>query len=255
MTMHATSRIAFALVLAAAAAAAAGCADRTLVEGLSREEAQRCAIVLRASGLDASVEEASGAGEHRVSVSGDDADLRTALQKLEEHGLPRRTPPGFSTGSSGLMASPSEERARYIKGLSGEIEGLLESIDGIVAAEVLVSLPERRPLVTTSDEVASASAVISHTGDASPVSEDEVRAIVVRAVGSTIVPERVTVLLKPVVRAAAAKPVIRYERDRIIEAGFVIAVGVLGALHAVTVWRMRSLRLRAAAAAGGEHAG
>jgi type III secretion protein J len=239
-------RVCRTVALALAAAASGGCGEHALVTGLAREEAQRCAVVLRANGVDASVEEAAGGhGEYTVDVRGDDADYRTALRVLEAHGLPRRSPAGFSTASPNLIPSPAEERARFIKGLSGEIEGLLESIDGIVSAEVLVSVPERRPLAGASGEAATASAVIGHTGASSPITEDEARDVIVRAAGPNLEPSRVAIVLKPLVRADAP-PVVRYERDRLVEAGFAAAVGLLAVLQALTVWRMRAARLRAA---------
>ncbi len=236
-------RLLITLALAGVAATLGGCSQRLVATDLDASEAQRCAIVLRAAGLDVLVDRDESAGERRqrLAVRGDDADYRTALQLLEERGLPRRAVDGFATESSSIIPSPTEERARYIKGLSGEIAGMLEGIDGVVSADVLVSLPERRPLSPSPDE-ASASAVVAHVGDASPVSADEVRAIVVRGVGASLSPERVAVVLKPVVRPGASKPVVRYERDRVTEIGFLAAVCALAAAETITVWLMRARR-------------
>lgn len=231
-------------VLAAAAALLTGCGRRVVVSGIGPEEAQRCAIVLRVEGLDAIAEpDAAGdPGLQRVTVGGDDADAMAAMQALEAHGLPRRPAPGFDGEPSSLIPTASEERARYIKGLSGEIEALLESVDGVVSAEALVSLPERRPLATVPEGEASASIVVTHAGEASPVASDEVRDVVVRAVGAEITPDRVSVLLKPVVRRRPLAPPVRRERDRVTEAAFLAAAGVLAAAQAVTVYRLRALR-------------
>lgn len=233
---HASLRLAALLVVAVLAT---GCARRAVLEGLPRREAGRCTVALRAAGLDAAVE---GAGdESTVTVGGDDADFRTALQILADHGLPRRAAPGFDSEGGSLIPSPSEERARYIKGLSGEIETLLESVDGVVSAEALVSLPERRPL-STQTEPASASVVLSFAGPETPVAESEVRNIVVSSIGADISGDRVSVVAKPVVRATALPPVVRYERDRIVEFGFLAAVLLLAILEAVTIWRLRAIR-------------
>jgi type III secretion protein J len=238
------ARRAKAGIALAALIAATSCSTRTLVEGLPADEAQRCVVVLKAAGIDAAAErDASGAqGTFLLTVRGDDAAYRSALQLLDEHGLPRLRREGFGAQSDGLIPSPSEERARYIKGLSSEIEGLIESIDGVVEADVLVSLPERRPLAAPGAEAASASAVVSHAGEESPVSEAEVRAIVVRAVGTAIAEDGVAVLLKPVVRGNQGPPIVRYERDRATELGFLAAVAALAALQAATVWRLRAQR-------------
>ena len=228
-------------LLACAALLSTGCSRRTVLEKLPRREADRCTVALRAAGVDATVE---GAGEESVvTVGGDDADFRTALQVLDDRGLPRRAAPGFETETGSLIPSPSEERARYIKGLSGEIETLLESVDGVVTAEALVSLPERRPLSPNADP-ASASVVLSYAGLECPVADTEVRDIVVRSIGADISTDRVSVVSKPVVRATALPPVVRYRRDRLVELSFVACVLLLAGLEVLTVWRLRALRRR-----------
>lgn len=230
--------------LAALAVATAGCGTHVVVGDLDSREAQRCGVVLRANGLDVGVErdENAGEGRHRIAVHGDGADYRTALQLLEEHDLPRRRVAGLDAGTASLIPSPTEERGRYIRGLSEEIEAMLESVDGVVAAEVLVSIPERRPLARPSDERSSASAVIAYAGDGCPVTADEIRAVVVRGVGAALESDRVTVILKPVVRPSAGRPVVRYERDRATEVAFALAVVALAAAEAYTVWRLRAAR-------------
>ena len=224
--MSAPTRSTFGVVIIAAMLFVAGCARRSVLEKLPRREADRCAVALRAAGIDASIE---GAGDESVvTVGGDDADYRTALQVLDDHGLPRRAAPGFATESASLIPSPSEDRARYIKGLSGEIETLLESVDGIVTAEALVSLPERRPLSPAADP-ASASVVLSFAG----------LDIVVRSIGADISSDRVSVVSKPVVRATPLPPVVRYQRDRTVELAFLACVLLLAGLEIVTIWRLR----------------
>lgn len=216
-----------------------GCARRAVLEKLPRREANRCLVVLQAAGLDATID-GTGA-EAGITVGGDEVAYRSALQVLEDHGLPRREPAGFEASGASLIPSPSEERARYIKGLSGEIEALLESVDGIVTAEALVSLPERKPL-STPTEPASASVVLSFAGSTSPIADQEVRDVVVRSIGTDISGDRVSVLLKPVVRPDAPQPLIRYERDRVLDVSFVACVALLAALQGVSIWRLRRAR-------------
>lgn len=237
--MKSHQHTALVLVVSGMVLLSAGCSRRTVLEDLPRREAGRCTVALKAAGIDASVE---GAGdESTVTVGGDDADYRTALQVLDDHGLPRRAAPGFESDGGSILPSPSEEHARYIKGLSGEIETLLESVDGVVTAEALVSLPERRPLASTV-EPASASVVLSFAGDESPMAESDVRNIVVSSIGADISAERVSVVAKPVIRTTSVPPVIRYERDRAMELGFLATVLLLAAIEAVTIWRLRVAR-------------
>jgi len=234
------------LVAIAASLAAGGCGSRVLVADLDRGEARRCVVALRAAGLDVDLESGDAGAGASVTLRGDSADYRTALQVLDEHNLPRREAQGFTTEPSSLIPSASDERAKYIKGLSGEIERMIESIDGVASADALVSLPERRPLAPAAEEQASASIVVAYVGETSPVGEDEVRSVVVRSVGTAIAPERVSVILKPVVRAGSGRPIVKYERDRPTEYAFLAAVVTLSALEAATVWVMRAKRREAA---------
>jgi hypothetical protein len=51
-------------------------------------------------------------------------------------------------------------------------------------------------------------------------------------------------VLKPAVRPTASHPVTRYERDRVVEAGFLVAVVALVALECATVWLLRARSAR-----------
>ena len=69
--MSAPTRSTFGVVIIAAMLFVAGCARRSVLEKLPRREADRCAVALRAAGIDASIE---GAGDESVvTVGGDDA--------------------------------------------------------------------------------------------------------------------------------------------------------------------------------------
>ncbi|HQR37080.1 MAG TPA: hypothetical protein PLF26_01660 [Blastocatellia bacterium] len=235
-----------ALLIALAQCSLVACGGRALLSELSPSEAERCSVVLRSAGLDVTVERDDSGGDagRRLTLRGDEADYRTALRVLEEHNLPHRTAPGFSTETSALIPTATEERARFIKGLSGEIEAMIESVDGVVAAEALVSIPERRALAGPETEAASASVVVSHTGATPPISTDEIRALVVQCVGSALSADHVTVLLKPIVRPDTAAPIVRYQRDHMVELGFLGCVTCLGAMELVTLFYLRRERGR-----------
>jgi type III secretion protein J len=228
----------------ALALATTGCGEHVVVGGLEAREARRCAIALGAAGLEATVERDASSGDdvHMIVVHGDDADLRSALRVLDEHALPRDRSRGFATETSSLIPTPSEERAKFTKGLGGEIERLLESVDGVVSADVVVNLPERRPLLGASPESPTASVVIAHAGEAAPIAEEAVRDVVVNAVGVAVAPENVAVVMKPVVRLGSQRPVVRYERDRVVEGAFAVVVALVGAVETVTVWKLRAAR-------------
>ena len=75
-------------------------------------------------------------------------DGARALDLLRALGLPREPRHGFSEtyGQPSLIPTASEERARYVDALAGEIERTLESVDGVVSARVHLVLEEADPL-------------------------------------------------------------------------------------------------------------
>jgi type III secretion protein J len=66
------------------------------------------------------------------------ADGARALDLLRAAGLPRDRRRGFAEayGQPSLIPTASEERARYLDALAGEIERTLETVDGVVGARV-----------------------------------------------------------------------------------------------------------------------
>ena len=75
-------------------------------------------------------------------------DAGGALELLRSLGLPRDRRHGFAEvyGQPSLIPTASEERARYLEALSGEIERTLEIADGVVSARVHLVLEEIDPL-------------------------------------------------------------------------------------------------------------
>jgi type III secretion protein J len=74
-----------------------------------------------------------------------EADIGRAMSILTANGLPRKQTTGLGEvfKKEGMISTPLEERARYIFGLSQELEKTLNQIDSVVSARVHVVLPER----------------------------------------------------------------------------------------------------------------
>lgn len=74
-----------------------------------------------------------------------EADIGQAMDILTAHGLPRKQITGLGEifKKEGMISTPLEERARYIFGLSQELEKTLSQMDDVVSARVHVVLPER----------------------------------------------------------------------------------------------------------------
>ena len=74
----------------------------------------------------------------------DKSRFAQAVDTLHNAGLPRKTFESmgdvFKTG--GLVASPLQERARFLYALGQELSGTISQIDGVLSARVAVVLPE-----------------------------------------------------------------------------------------------------------------
>ena len=141
-----------ALVLAAAAALALGCST-PIRHGLDESAANEVLTALERAGIGAEKlpdeGAAAGAGAtYTLRVA--HADGTRALDLLRALGLPHDRRRGFAEtyGQPSLIPTPSEERARYVDALAGEIERTLESADGVISARVHLVLEESDPLAT-----------------------------------------------------------------------------------------------------------
>jgi len=127
--------------------ALAGCADEEILHGLDERQANEVLVALDERGVAASKAREDGVEERwRVDVlRGDSA---RAQRILAERDLPRTRPPGFGDlfGKGSMVPTPTEEHARYLHALGGELARSVESIDGVVEARVHLGLRQPDPL-------------------------------------------------------------------------------------------------------------
>lgn len=191
--------------LACALSLAAGCgADQSLVSGLDEFEANEILVVLRAKGIDGEKHKEEGrVVTFSIMVKGVDAD--DALRLLVANKLPRLRSQGlkevYPPGGGGLIPTKSEEKAKFLMAMQGEIERKLKSMPGIVAAHVSVVQPDKdivRDLDTPPPPATASVAIVYNAIDergSATVKEDEVRALVAASI-EDLRTQNVTVVMK-----------------------------------------------------------
>jgi len=142
-----------ALVASAAsllALCALGGCSTAVLHGLDEAAANDTAAALERAGVAAEkvADDASAGGPAAFTVRVRHAEAPRALELLRALGLPRGRRHGFAEvyGQGSLIPTASEERARYLDALDGEIERTLETVDGVVGARVHLVLEESDPL-------------------------------------------------------------------------------------------------------------
>jgi type III secretion protein J len=143
-----------------------GACSTNILHGIDERAANDAARALERAGIGAEkvVEEGGGAGgaSARFTLRVARGDGARALDLLRALGLPREPRHGFSEtyGQPSLIPTPSEERARYVDALAGEIERTLEGVDGVVSARVHLVLEEDDPLAPDAKPRAAARAAV-----------------------------------------------------------------------------------------------
>src|SRR5581483_945027 len=104
-----------------------GCITHELQSDLSEQDAQEIVVILKDNGIDAFAAKAAGdkKGEEKwtISIRGGDQNLARAWRVLEENGLPRQKDKGLEDvfANPGMIPTATEEKARLLVGISGEI--------------------------------------------------------------------------------------------------------------------------------------
>jgi len=168
----------------------AGCASRDVASGLGEQDAQEIVVVLKENGLDAlAVRNAGGdrntATSWTVKVRGGSQNTVLAWRVLQENGLPRQKVKGLEEvfSSTGMIPTASEEKARMLMALSGELSRTLKSVQGVAEARVQVVLPDNSPLLDRSQwSPPTSSVLIKYRGSQFPLTPDEVKSLVARGI-------------------------------------------------------------------------
>jgi type III secretion protein J len=192
-------RVALSVVVLSLALLLLACATAELASDLNESEAQEIVVVLQQYGLSPKKVKIGEGKEATFTVVVPTSQSGSANQILKKFELPRQTPKGlgevFSEG--GLIPTATEEKAKLLMALQGEIAHTLETVDGIASARVHIVLPERDPLAETQQSKPSASVFIKYRGEHLPLTVEEIKQIVAHSVDGLDTSE-VAVVMKPI---------------------------------------------------------
>jgi type III secretion protein J len=167
-----------------------GCANREVATGLGEQDAQEIVVVLKENGLDAAAVRSAGADRNAapswtVNIRGGSQNVVLAWRILQANGLPRQKVKGLEEvfSSTGMIPTASEEKARLLMALSGELSRTLKSVQGVVDARVQIVLPDNSPLLDRSQwSPPTSSVLIKYQGSQTPLTPDEVKNLVARGI-------------------------------------------------------------------------
>lgn len=214
----------------------------SLYENLSEQDANELIAALFENGIDAS-KQRGGNGKHWM-VSVRESEFAGAIAVLRDRGLPheKRDDLGNLFKKDGFVSTPTEERVRFLYGLSQELSSTISSVDGVIVARVQIVLPNNDPLAQDV-KPSSASVFIKYSAD-SNVGKivPQIKALVVNSVEG-LAYERVSVTAvtaEPAARRAA--PPIRSPLTWIAAA--LVALGLAGVVSFVLMRSSAGARLR-----------
>lgn len=183
-----------ACLLACAMLFLAGCKEE-VYSHLSERDVNAMMLTLLKSGVSA--DKRVGA-DNTFSLTVDDSQIAVAIEVLAANGQPQEAYASMKDIFSGnaMVATPTEERVRYLYGMEQSLAKTLSQIDGVLVARVHVVVPANDPLAVT-QKPASTSVFIKHRADMNMQTiVPAVKDLVVRSVEG-LTPENVSVTLFP----------------------------------------------------------
>ncbi|MBI5479206.1 MAG: secretion protein [Deltaproteobacteria bacterium] len=246
------------------ASLAVGCSGVDLQSGLEEKQANLAMVALDHAGIAAEKvrEEGGRVPTYRLRVPS--ADAAQALKVLRSQELPRETPKGVLEvlGQPSLIPTATQERALHVSALGGELARTLETIDGVLAARVHLSLPDDNPLREAERRPHPSASVLIKARAGAPLAEDDVKRLVAGSIDG-LDPAKVSVVVTvglpaPPLQAvglAAVGPfhVARSSRGPLLGTLVTALVAIIGLCVLLVVIALRGRGRRAAEAAYAPH--
>lgn len=149
----------------------------TIVNNVEEREANQIVVYLATKGIAAQKIAAPTAGgaaaattELMFNISVDETQTVEAMAALNQGGFPRKK--GISLldlfAKSGLVSSEKEEKIRYQAGLAAQIAATIRKIDGVIDADVELSIPQEEVVMpgaeTQTQARVTAAVYVKHQG-------------------------------------------------------------------------------------------
>ncbi|TWA90232.1 type III secretion system inner membrane ring lipoprotein SctJ [Bradyrhizobium stylosanthis] len=224
----------------------AGC-KADLYTKVQEREANEMLALLLSKGVDA-VRVVGKDGTSTIQVEA--KQLAFSINLLNDQGLPRQ--PFKSLGEvfkgAGLVASPVEERARYVYALSEELSRTINDIDGVLSARVHVVLP-KNDLLRQDATPSSASVFIRHDSNAKlSALLPQIKMLVANSIEGLSY-DKVTVVFVPVERAqhelSSVPAAAAGQSGKLVSTPFLaVGIGGAGAALGVLCYLLLSTRVR-----------
>lgn len=175
-----------------------------LVSGLTEREANEVLVVLQSQKMEPIKVAVPANRIITYTVSVKEKSAPEALRILVENKLPRPVSQGlaevYPVGGGGLIPTASEEKAKFIMAIQGEIENMLKVLPGIIEARVVVVLADTDAIrdINAPPPPATASVAIVYNpidNEGTPsVTPDDVKYLISSAV-EDLSPASVTVVM------------------------------------------------------------
>lgn len=217
--------------------------QQVIVEGLSQNDANEILVLLKDHSIVAKkISTASKKQEYALKVDKNDVDKSLRLLVINQ--LPKTARAGFKEvyppGSQGIIPSKSDENARLVMALQGEIEGLLNVVPGVIDSRVMLFLDSFQ-------QVKSASVAIIISPHQPPIEANEIKNLVAYAAGGMAIENVHVVIKEQITREPIPEVIKEYSTDTALIWGLLLLT-ILSLLTALYAFLRPSLRAKFAPA-------